>query len=103
MGIDRLSEQVDKEGRDLQVLSTVIERGPIGIVRIAEATGIDEHKVRYSLRMLENDGLVEPTPDGAVPADDIESSVAGMNEGIDHLVERLETVREQAPTGDEAD
>ena len=94
MGIDRLSEQVDKERRDLQVLRTVMEAGPIGIVRIAEATGIDEHKVRYSLRMLEDDGLVEPTPDGAVPADDIDASVTEMNEGIEHLVQRLRGVRE---------
>jgi predicted transcriptional regulator len=96
MGIDRLSEQVDKEGRDLEVLETVIERGPIGIDRIAEETGIDEHKVRYSLRMLENDGLVDPTPDGAVPADDVAASVRAMNEGIDDLIERLQSVREEA-------
>ena len=103
MGMDRLSEQVDKEGRDLQVLVTVIERGPIGIGRIAEATGIDQHKVRYSLRMLENDGLVEPTQDGAVPADDIDASVDRMNQGIDHLVERLETMREKAPGSSDSD
>lgn len=102
MGLDRLSEQVDKEARDLAVLRTVIEHGPIGIVRIAEATGIDEHKVRYSLRMLENDGLVEPTPDGAVPADDVATAVANMNEGIDHLVDRLEEVRDAATTDDAA-
>lgn len=102
MGIDRLKKQVDKESRDQQVLEVVIERGPIGIVRIAEETGIDQHKVRYSLRMLENDDLADPTPDGAVPADDIDESVAAMNRGIDRLVDRLERVREDATGFDDA-
>ena len=74
----------------MSILDTVIDSGPIGIVRLAEETGIPEHKVRYSLRMLENDGLVEPTPQGAVPADDIAERVADINGGIDRLIERLE-------------
>jgi predicted transcriptional regulator len=90
MGMERLSDQVEKESRDMSILDAVIDNGPIGIVRLAEETGIPEHKVRYSLRMLENDGLVEPTPQGAVPADDIAERVADINGGIDQLIERLE-------------
>lgn len=101
MGLDRLSEQVDKEARDLRVLHTVIDHGPIGIDRIADETGVDEYKVRSSLRMLESDGLVEPTSDGAVAADDLADSLVAMNEGIDDLVERLETLREDAKPDDE--
>lgn len=93
MGIDRLADQVEKERRDVAILRAVLEHGPIGIVRLAEQTGIPEHKVRYSLRMLENDGLVEPTPQGAVPPEDVEQRVAGINEGIDELVQRLEEVQ----------
>ena len=93
MGIDRLANQVEKERRDVAILRTVIEHGPIGIVRIAEETGVPEHKVRYSLRMLENDGLVEPTQQGAVPPEDIDDRVATLNQGIDDLVERVERLR----------
>ena len=88
--MERLRNQVDKENRDLAILGSVIDNGPIGIVRLAEETGIPEHKVRYSLRMLEDDGLVEPTPQGAVAADDIGERVADINGGIDGLVDRLE-------------
>lgn len=87
--IDRLEKQLTKEERDLLVLEAVVEHQPIGITRIAAETGIDEHKTRYSLRMLENDGLVEPTPDGAVPADDAPERVAAINDGLDGLAERL--------------
>ena len=90
MSMDRLADQVEKESRDLAILEAVIADGPIGIVRLAEETEIPEHKVRYSLRMLENDELVEPTPQGAVPAEDIADRVADINDGIDGLVSRLE-------------
>jgi predicted transcriptional regulator len=92
--VDRLENQVEKEQRDVQILRAVIEHGPIGIVRLSDETDLPEHKVRYSLRMLEEDGLVEPTPNGAIPADDVAAQVDGINEGIDHLVSRLQELRE---------
>lgn len=91
---ERLQNQVEKERRDLTVLQTVIEDGPLGIVKLAERTGLPEHKVRYSLRMLENDGFVEPGPNGAVPADDIRERLRRVNEGLAELIERLERIRD---------
>ena len=92
--VERLEDQIEKERRDVRVLRTVIEHGPIGIVRLADETGLPEHKVRYSLRMLEEDEFIEPTPDGAVPADDTEERLADVNEGLDRLVERMESLRD---------
>ena len=103
MGMERLRDQVEKESRDLSILEAVIDAGPIGIVRLAEETGIPEHKVRYSLRMLEDDGLVEPTPQGAVPADDIDERVADINAGLDRLVERLTELEAAIPTTEAAE
>jgi len=103
MGMERLRDQVEKESRDLSILGAVIDDGPIGIVRLAEETGIPEHKVRYSLRMLEDDGLVEPTPQGAVPADDIADRVADINAGLDRLVERLEELEAAIPAAEAAE
>lgn len=103
MGMERLRDQVEKESRDLSILGAVIDDGPIGIVRLAEETGIPEHKVRYSLRMLEDDGLVEPTPQGAVPADDIAERVADINAGLDRLVERLEELESVVPAAEAAE
>lgn len=92
--IERLANQLAKEERDLRVLEVVLNHQPIGISRISDETGIDEHKARYSLRMLENDGLVEPTPNGAIPADDIEARIEEINSGLDSLVTRMKEVRE---------
>jgi len=82
----------------MAILSAVIEHGPIGIVRLSEETDIPEHKVRYSLRMLEDDELVQPTPQGAIPADDVDERVAEINEGIDELIDQLDGLTELLPS-----
>lgn len=92
---ERLQNQIEKEKRDLTILRVVIEDGPIGIANLAERTGLPEYKVRYSLRMLENDGVVEPTPNGAVPAGDIRERLREINEGLTGLIERLERIRDE--------
>lgn len=90
--IQRLVDQLEKQARDLTVLETVIEHHPIGIVRLAKETDIAEHKVRYSLRMLENDGLIEATQQGAIPAENIEETVGEINAGLDDLIARIEAM-----------
>jgi predicted transcriptional regulator len=55
--------------RDLVLLESVIKHGPIGLVRLSQKTNIPQHKVRYSLRMLQQDGLVEPSSGGAIATD----------------------------------
>ena len=97
MGMDRLADQVEKERRDVMILATVMEQEPIDVVDIARRTDIPEHKVRQSVRMLENDGLVEPTPDGAVPAEDAADIVASIDDGVDALVERVAELKSIIP------
>ncbi len=91
--IERLARQLGKEERDLLVLEAVLSQHPIDVPRIAEETGIDEHKTRYSVRMLEDDGLVDPTPDGAVPSEGVRVRVEEINAGLDGLAERLEGLK----------
>jgi predicted transcriptional regulator len=91
--IERLARQLGKEERDLLVLEAVLSQYPVGIAGIAEEVGIDEYKTRYSLRMLEDDGLVDPTPDGAVPAEGIDGRIEEINNGLDGLAERVEELK----------
>jgi predicted transcriptional regulator len=44
-----------------------------------------QHKVRYSLRILEQENLIEPSPDGAVTTEKIQDF-------LDHLKETLDTM-----------
>jgi len=66
MLFDQIEREMDLSERHLVVLKTVIEKGPIGILKLAEETGMATHKVRYSLRVLEQEQLIKPSIQGAI-------------------------------------
>lgn len=39
---------------------------PMGIVRLSHATNLPMHQVRYSMRIMQQNGLLEPSTKGAV-------------------------------------
>ncbi|MCL2142631.1 MAG: hypothetical protein FWH46_07190 [Methanimicrococcus sp.] len=75
MLFDQAYTELELIDRHICVLKFVIERGPIGILKLAEETGMQAHKVRYSLRILEQNGLIKPSPQGAVTGDRLEEFV----------------------------
>ncbi|ADB58134.1 hypothetical protein [Archaeoglobus profundus] len=52
--------------RHIRVMKAVMKHQPIGIFKLSELIGMPKHKVRYSLRVLEQSGIIEPTQHGAV-------------------------------------
>lgn len=90
--IDGLETQVTMLERHLQVLNTVLDREPIGIVNLAEATGYPKHKVRYSLRILEEASVIEPSPQGAITTEHVDEFVTDVNERITTDNGRLDTL-----------
>ncbi len=84
--------------RHLQVLRMVIENEPIGIVKMSNETGYPHHKVRYSLRVLEEENLIEPSSQGAITTDHTAEFVEDLDEKLDSTVEKLRDMRiESAP------
>lgn len=90
--IDRLEKEVDMLERHLQVLRMVIENEPIGIVKMSNETGYPHHKVRYSLRVLEEENLIEPSSQGAITTErtqnfvnDLDSKLEAINEKLDEM------------------
>ena len=75
--------------RHLQVLQMVIENEPIGIVKMSNETGYPHHKVRYSLRVLQDESLIEPSSQGAITTDDTVSFVEDLDGKIDETVGKL--------------
>ncbi len=61
-GLDR---EIELFCRHLNVLTNLKENQPLGIIKLSQQLGLPQHKVRYSLRLLEREGLVVPTPGGA--------------------------------------
>ncbi|HKL29752.1 MAG TPA: hypothetical protein VJ898_10870 [Natrialbaceae archaeon] len=92
-----LDEEIELTKRHFLIFSLIRERGPIGIVKLSEATAFPKHKVRYSLQILQEEGVVEPTNQGAVPTEDAEGFARTRSERIDDLIDRLETLRSATP------
>ena len=75
--------------RHLRVLRLVLRNEPIGIVQLADELSLPDHKVRYSLRVLEEEGLIEPTDRGATTTEDLQGYVDRSNGRIDDLRQRV--------------
>lgn len=82
----RLENEVSLLERHVKMLKTIKENEPIGIIRLAELLGHPQHKVRYSLRILEQEGLIVPSPDGAVTTEKFDEFM----KYIDRLLEDME-------------
>ncbi len=79
--------------RHLQVLKMVIESEPIGIVKMSNETGYPHHKVRYSLRVLEEENLIEPSSQGAITTERTEEFVSELDGKIDETTAKLEEMK----------
>ncbi|MCU4798977.1 Predicted transcriptional regulator [Halomicrobium zhouii] len=91
--IDRLEKEVDMLERHLQVLRMVIENEPIGIVKMSNETGYPHHKVRYSLRVLEEENLIEPSSQGAITTEQTSEFVEDLDDKVDEIIDKLEGMK----------
>ena len=70
---DRIQTELELLERHVMLLKIIIKEQPIGIIRLSESSGFPQHKVRYSLRILEQEGLINPSADGAVTTEKLET------------------------------
>lgn len=91
-----LTSKIEGEIRLLQrhvvVLKAIMETQPIGIIRLSEKLGYPQHKVRYSLRILEQEGLIKPSPDGAVTTKKLRAFLEHLREIIESMSETVKTL-----------
>ena len=71
--------------RHVDVLKTVKEHGPIGIIRLSQMTGQPQHMIRYSLRTLERDGIIVPSPQGAIITEKAQNSLDTLLMNLDEM------------------
>ena len=90
-------KEIELIERHIKMLHVTKENQPVGIIRLSEILGLPRHKVRYSLRMLENDGAIIATPDGAVVSDKYDVFMNEISEYLESLIDRIEEVRVQIP------
>ncbi len=90
-------EEMDLVERHIMMLKATRENEPVGIIRLSELLNIPRHKVRYSLRLLEQDGLIKATPGGAMVTDRYDAFMAELSAQLDEVVERVDRLRQQIP------
>ena len=70
----RIQHELELLKRHIIILKKVMDSGPIGIMKLSGETGIPDHLVRYSLRVLEQQGLIAPSTQGAVATKSAEAA-----------------------------
>ena len=93
LGIENaLTSKLEKElailRRHIQIMKIINREEPIGIIRLSEITGFPHHKVRYSLRILEDEGIIEPSVEGA-------KMLQATNEYIEHFLKIIKSMLDE--------
>ncbi len=91
--LDRLEKEIEMLERHLEVLNAVVIGEPIGISKLSEVTGHSKYIVRYSLRILEQEGLIKPSPYGAITSSRISEFVQNYEQLLDQFLHKLSEVK----------
>lgn len=89
----KLEDEVSLMQRHVNMMKAIMENQPIGIIRLSELLNYPQHKVRYSLRILEQEGLIEPSPDGAVTTDKLDGFLGDLKKVLDATARTVKELR----------
>ena len=96
--LDKIRSEVELVERHLRVVRIVAENQPIGIMKLAELTGLPAHRVRYSLKVLEGQGYIQASPAGAIATEAAKERIKTLDFEIDTIISLLETMRKENNT-----
>jgi len=88
-------KELDLLSRHLEVMTTVKEHGPIGIIKLSQMTGQPQHMIRYSLRTLERDGIIEPSPNGAIVTDKVHDALGTIELTLDDFTTKVDDLKKK--------
>ena len=89
----KLESEIRLLERHVQMLKAVNEHQPIGIIRLSEMLSAPQHKVRYSLRILEQEGLIKPSPEGALTTDKLPAFLDYLKGVLSHMQDTVQSLR----------
>lgn len=95
--VGKLDSEVTLLRRHLAVLGAIVENEPIGLLRLSDILSAPQHRVRYSLRVLHREGLIKPTPEGAVTGDTLEGFLHSLGKVLEDIADALQELREAVP------
>jgi len=83
--VARIEEELELLLRNVEILEKLAKSPPTGIIRLSEAMNLPIHKTRYSLHLLEREGVIQPSADGAVVTDRAREFWTIMNRSLDRM------------------
>lgn len=93
--LTKLKSEIELASRHLEVIRAVMKYQPIGIMRLSDILDLPYHRVRYSLRILEQEGYIRASPAGAVATDLAADLLGGLEARVDELIDLLETIKKE--------
>jgi len=90
-----IETELDILKRHVDVLKTLKEHQPMGIIKLSEITDYPQHMVRYSLRILEQEGLIEPSPQGAVTTENVEKTINLIKSILDEIYKKATDIKKR--------
>jgi len=86
----RIEDEIETLDQHIQVLRTVSEMEPIGIREVSWSTGLESHHVRFSVRVLEQEELIEPSQKGLRATGQTEEFLSTFVDEIERIEEKFE-------------
>ncbi len=87
-------EELEVLERTVDILIAVEREQPIGIIKLSAMLDIPEHKVRYSLRMLQKEGIIKATPEGGVISPHHENFKEHLREILNEMEEATKRLKD---------
>lgn len=98
--VDRIVDELDLLSRNVDIVEKLSKSPPTGIIRLSEALHLPIHKTRYSLHLLEREGVIQPSADGAVVTDKAREFWANLDKSLDRMTELVRQLKERAAEHD---
>jgi len=84
--LEKIQEDISLASRPIEVLRAVADDQPIGIIKLSELLNVPQHRIRYSLRVLESSGYIRASSAGAIVTPKAEEMFMHLNEDIDEII-----------------
>ena len=95
--IEKLVDELGLLERHILMLKVTKENQPVGIIRLSEILDLPKHKVRYSLRLLEKEGLISPSTEGARVTEKYDAYMKDVAAKMDDIVKMVERLKTELP------
>jgi predicted transcriptional regulator len=94
--VDRIADELELLSRNVEIVEKLSKSPPTGIIRLSEALHLPIHKTRYSLHLLEREGVIQPSADGAVVTDKAGEFWANLDKSLERMAAVVAHLKERA-------